>query len=213
MWWTKAASGFRGWFAVAQSSGALRTGLVAGDFTVTIVDPSGTMTSIPAVAESIKLGLYTFTIPAIFLTGNGVGEYGVSIEVDTFAGPSGPPHVRAVLSHVLRVSLKDLDDITSGAGIADAVWDELLAGHTLAGSAGEALARVDVPVSTRGDLARLILIEKILRNKLITDPVAGTITVYDDDSVTPLITAALYEDVAATQTYRGQGADRRERLT
>lgn len=38
----------------------------------------------------------------------------------------------------------------SGAGeIADAVWDEALAGHALAGSAGEAQARVDVAVSSR----------------------------------------------------------------
>jgi hypothetical protein len=35
------------------------------------------------------------------------------------------------------------------AVIADAVWDELLSGHTAAGSAGEALGRVDVDVSTR----------------------------------------------------------------
>lgn len=33
--------------------------------------------------------------------------------------------------------------------IADAVWDELTSGHTLPGSAGVALARVDAPVSSR----------------------------------------------------------------
>ena len=37
----------------------------------------------------------------------------------------------------------------SPAAIADAVWDEALAGHAGAGSAGEALGRVDVDVSTR----------------------------------------------------------------
>jgi hypothetical protein len=35
------------------------------------------------------------------------------------------------------------------ATISDAVWDELLAGHAGAGSAGQVLARVDVDVSTR----------------------------------------------------------------
>jgi hypothetical protein len=62
------------------------------------------------------------------------------------------------------------------------------------------------------DARRLTLIEKIQRNRLETDPTAGTLTIYDDDGVTPLVTANIYEDVAATQPYQGQGVDRRERL-
>jgi hypothetical protein len=45
------------------------------------------------------------------------------------------------------------------AAIADAVWDELLSGHTGVGSAGEAIGRVDVSVSSRsapGDAMDLI---------------------------------------------------------
>lgn len=52
----------------------------------------------------------------------------------------------------------------------------------------------------------------ILRNKTVTDPATGVVTVYDDDGVTPLYTADLWENAAGTQGYRGQGADRRERL-
>jgi hypothetical protein len=60
--------------------------------------------------------------------------------------------------------------------------------------------------------ARLLLLEKIARNKMVTDPVAGTITIYDnDDSV--LISGDLWEDASGTQQYRGQGAERRERMT
>jgi len=62
------------------------------------------------------------------------------------------------------------------------------------------------------DGRRLTLIEKITRNRLETDPTAGTLTIYDDDGLTPLVTANIYEDVAATQPYQGQGVDRRERL-
>jgi hypothetical protein len=62
------------------------------------------------------------------------------------------------------------------------------------------------------DARRLTLIEKIQRNRLETNPTAGTLTIYDDDGVTPLITSVIYEDIAGTQTYRGQGVDRRERL-
>lgn len=54
---------------------------------------------------------------------------------------------------------------------------------------------------------------KILRNKTITDPVANTITVYEEDGTTIFLQAALFEDAAGAQGYQGQGAERRERLT
>lgn len=60
--------------------------------------------------------------------------------------------------------------------------------------------------------ARLSRIEKILRNKITTNPTTGVMTIHDDDG-TPLLTAQLYEDVAGAQTYRGRGAERRERAT
>lgn len=59
---------------------------------------------------------------------------------------------------------------------------------------------------------RLVLIAKLLRNKFITDPTTGIATLYDDDGVTPLLAGTLYENAAGSQTYRGQGAERRERL-
>lgn len=60
--------------------------------------------------------------------------------------------------------------------------------------------------------ARLTLIEKFLRNKMTTDPTTGVMTFFDNDG-SPLMSAQLYEDVAGVQPYRGQGAQRRERLT
>lgn len=60
--------------------------------------------------------------------------------------------------------------------------------------------------------ADVTLIRKYLTNKTITDPVAGNQIVYDDDGVTPLIQGNLFEDAAGTQPYRGQGAERREKL-
>lgn len=61
--------------------------------------------------------------------------------------------------------------------------------------------------------AKLLLIAKILRNKQITDPATGILTIYDDDGTTVLLQGNLWENTAATQAYRGQGAERRERLT
>lgn len=59
---------------------------------------------------------------------------------------------------------------------------------------------------------RLARIEKLLRNKRVTDPVTGVQTIYDDDGVTVLLQGDLFEDAAGTQDYRGQGAERSERL-
>ena len=55
-------------------------------------------------------------------------------------------------------------------------------------------------------------IEKIARNKMITDPATGVLTVYDDDGYTPLMTANIFKDAAGTVPYNGTGAERRERL-
>jgi len=65
---------------------------------------------------------------------------------------------------------------------------------------------------TAGQAAQLTLIEQILRNKMITDPDTGIMTLYDDAG-NPLMTAQLYEGKTTAQTYRGDGAERRERLT
>ena len=84
----------------------------------------------------------------------------------------------------------------SPEGLAASLWGTLAAGHT-AGTMGEAIAAAHI----------------LLRNKTITDPAAGTITVYDTDGTSVLYTADLYEDAAGTQAYRGGGAERRDRLT
>ena len=55
-------------------------------------------------------------------------------------------------------------------------------------------------------------ISKVLRNKSVTDAATGRMTVYDDDGVTPILVANLYEDSAGATPYRGKGAERRERL-
>lgn len=61
-----------------------------------------------------------------------------------------------------------------------------------------------------GDAGELALL--ILRNKQITNPAGGLMTVYAADGTTPLLTAQLYEDSAGSVAYRGRGAERRERL-
>lgn len=49
-------------------------------------------------------------------------------------------------------------------------------------------------------------------NKVITDPAAGTYTVYDTDDTTVLYVADLWQDAAGTTPYSGSGAERRDQL-
>lgn len=54
---------------------------------------------------------------------------------------------------------------------------------------------------------------KLAQNRTHTDPNTGIMTVFDDNDVDVFKQGDLFEDVAATQPYRGQGAERRNRLT
>jgi hypothetical protein len=93
-------------------------------------------------------------------------------------------------------------DVPAAATVASQVRTEL----------STELARIDATVSSRSTAVTMTLVEKILRNKSVTDPTTGVMTIYDDDGVTPLIQADVFEDTAGAQPYRGQGADRRDRL-
>lgn len=66
---------------------------------------------------------------------------------------------------------------------------------------------------TAAESAALELIRKFLTNKLVTDPDAGKMTVYDDDDTTPAYEGDIYEKVDGSQKYRGRGIERRDRLT
>jgi len=79
-------------------------------------------------------------------------------------------------------------------------------------SAGLIVVETGVSGLTAGESATLTMIEKLVRNKTITDPVSGKQKVYEADGSTLLVQADLFEDAAGTQPYRGQGAERRERL-
>ncbi len=102
----------------------------------------------------------------------------------------------------------------SAAQIADAVLDEAGAGHTglIPTNLDSKVSLVSKTADTDDTATRLRLVEKILRNKVITDPVAGKMTLYDDDGVSVLLEGDLFEDAEGLQTYRGQGSERRERL-
>lgn len=56
-------------------------------------------------------------------------------------------------------------------------------------------------------------LRKLMQNRMETNPTTGIMTIYDDDDITPILTANIYENVTALQLYRGRGMERRNRLT
>ena len=58
------------------------------------------------------------------------------------------------------------------------------------------------------------IIEALLRNKTITDPGTGVMTIYATDGITPLYTANIFEDAAGVTPYSAtaEGIERRERF-
>jgi len=56
-------------------------------------------------------------------------------------------------------------------------------------------------------------IRKLLMNRMETDPITGIMTIYDDDDTTALLVANIWENVVASQLYRGRGMERRDKLT
>jgi len=133
--------------------------------------------------------------------GADVASTGASLSIDTAAAVfSGSAYVAPIAGFEITTELAEfagsasvtgtLDEATIAA-IADAVW-----AHSSAVSFSE----------------RMDICSRILRNKTVTNPSTGVMTVYADDGLTPYLTAQLYENVTETQNYRGQGAEVRERL-
>lgn len=60
--------------------------------------------------------------------------------------------------------------------------------------------------------ATQVFLEALLRNGFRTDPTTGKAYVMASDGVTVLYEAPIFEDVAGTQPYQGQGIERRERF-
>ena len=61
-------------------------------------------------------------------------------------------------------------------------------------------------------LGQIDVLRKLMQNRMETNPVTGVLTIYDDDDVSIFLQGNIYEDVLATQIYRGRGLERRDRL-
>jgi hypothetical protein len=112
---------------------------------------------------------------------------------DPFVDPAGSYKIRInrqTPGIAIGYSTSGGSSFTTG-DIADAVW-----AHSAATDLSD----------------KMLICSRVLRNKTVTNPTTGVMTVYADDGTTPYLTAQLHENVAETQTYRGQGAEVRGRL-
>lgn len=125
------------------------------------------------------------------------GTIRLGVDVDVAAQPTVFDIVQGVLNAVAsqyNVSGTIGNKINSASAAGDP-WSADLGGYA-AGTAGHLMA----------------IQAKIARNKMVTDPATGVMTIFDDDGVTPLLTANIFKDAAGSTPYDGTGAERRERL-
>ena len=184
-----------------------------------IVSMSGTSTVVTLTGENLTLAL-TIGLGgtgSMSITGSGALSMIVPFEgTGSIASLTGTSDLRGILS--LEGAWTPFTEL-SPQGLANAVLDALLASHNVPGSVGAALAAAGSagdPWSAviDGELARVVLsnIQKVLRNRTVTNPATGKMTVYDDDGTTVLFECDLFQDVAGATPYQGKGAERRERL-
>lgn len=148
------------------------------------------------------------------------GDHRLIVTGNLFTQEGEPPFIPVVGSYttIIESSVSSLVDRlgplerVADLPLLEEIWaqeriDDVAAAIPIPTSLEVAQEVWSAPEAQRIDLAA-----KILRNKTITNPSNGLMVVFDDDGVTPLFTAQLYEDVAQSQPYRGQGAEVRERL-
>ncbi len=106
-------------------------------------------------------------------------------------------------------------DCTVGNGFADLQQIRVDVTSVVASILGaNSLLHFNIQAYQMDDIqAQNVLVTKILRNKMITNPATGILTIYDDDGTTVLLSGQLYQDAGGITKYAGAGSERRERLT
>jgi len=187
---------------IAGKLEAAATLLGAGDLTA----------ALGAIADALATLSGTGTIAATpFATGTITADITVSGEALTTA------NVASAIWDALAASFNTpgtMGNKLNSASAAGDPWTALLPGSYAPGEAGYIVGtNLDAAVSTLSTSAQAALILKILRNKTVTDPATGLMTVYDDDGVSVLFTANIFQDAGGTTPYDGNGINLRDRLT
>ena len=151
--------------------------------------------------------------------------YSIDPATSMFVSTVDPHNVTVVIERsaaAIGMSVEGGGGGATAGEIADAVLDESLTLHVGSNTVGQALSRLDTTVSSRATAvsaanavweaiegirdngtmgAALVLLRKMATNKLVESPGdPGTVTLYDNDGVTPIATWSLtdYDGGAVT---------------
>lgn len=185
-----------------------------------------------AASKRVVIGIASETESAFSVASAKSKTLGMATETDTAFAVTLPGAINVTINQVFETDLGQ--PIARSKRKAVGIASETNSAQTLARLKARAIAQVqelcqampitavggaapDTPTLNAADLALITTIVQnccnaMLRvwiNKMITDPVAGTWTIYADDNATPMFSGPLYEDAAATQLYRGRGAEHR----
>ncbi len=208
-WQIAVTSGGISSYTLILGEGALTNGNLAGGKNATAdLAGSGSITNaeaaliVSAVATLAGSGsITTASANAILdavatLTGSGTVSTAALVALgNAVAALTGTGTVTPTINATGELAA-DLTPFTelSPQSLAAAVWNSVAAAY-------------DDPATFGAQAAFLYALG---HNKTVTNPSDGTFTVYDTDGTTVLYVADLWENVAGSQAYRGQGADRRD---
>ena len=191
------------------------TGVDSLTLTITASKDGGAFASIAPTVTGRSAGWYSIALTAGMT--DTVGDLAIHI-----TAPGADPCDLVLLVEAGATDADVSSRSTFAGGAVASVTGNV--GGNVVGSVGSVTglnaSNLDAAVSSRlatsgytaPDNASITICQKILRNRIKTDPASGVLTIYDDDSVTPYMTALIYKDAAGTTAYNGTGAELRNRL-
>lgn len=166
----------RVWFQVRNSDGTLRNGINNNDIELSVISFDDSARIGPMISESLqRAGNYYFDIPSSFFMSNGIGDYFISIEIDTsVVSGSGEPIIVDSSSKMLQVYLEDFNSLSGS------VWNSSFSNFNQNGTMGSLINRI-TPMSQSIETVRKFTTG---RWRIINDQMVF----YDDNGITPIAT-------------------------
>ena len=223
---------------VGAGSGAVTINCTVGDasaagVTATITSTGSGVTITCTVGDAAAVGITSGINKTVVCTVGDASAVGVTANIVTSGpvtitctvGDAAAVGVTAYLNKSIVASVGDAPAVgitagvnktvvaTVGAAAAAGVTANILVPATVTCTVGDAVAAgVTCVISTTSDSQKIALILKLLENKQVLDATTGTFTVYNDDGITPLLSASAYEDAAGLIRYRGGALNRIDAL-
>lgn len=161
------------------------------------------------------------------LTGSGAAAGAMAAIASMSATVTGSGSMAATISAIASMSadIVSTGSILTTANVGPAVWSALAASNNLPGTMGEKLNSAGsagdpwstvLPGSYSGSQAGALFYQgyQLSRNRVVTNPATGVMTVYADDNTSVLFTANVYNDAGGSTPYDGTaGINRKDRLT